>query len=134
MTWAVGSTEHLDVGCPWKQWHLRITCHCSWQGTWLFLEGLLGSNHSPEILGPAPHSPFPNLHFAMSPPDPVNILSQGRTHLPDPFLCVSKKSPGVWHRGPQPSVGRPGEGPWVLAGHLNTSHTARASRPAPNPA
>lgn len=63
----------------------------------LWPEGLLGSNRSPEILGPAPHPPFPNLRFAISQPDPVNIGGLRRTP-PDPFLCF-KKEPRSWGEG-----------------------------------
>lgn len=98
---AVGSTEHLDVHCPQRQGDPRIPCHCSWPGTWPWLEGLLGSNQSPEVLGPAPlpHALFPNLHVAISQPGQANIPGLRRTHLPDTFLCVSKKSPGCGGQG-----------------------------------
>jgi hypothetical protein len=40
-----------------------------------------------------PSPPFPNPHFAISPPDPVTICSLRKAHHLHPFPCVSKKEP-----------------------------------------
>lgn len=95
ITWTVHSTDS-DVGCPQKQWDPSIICHCSREGTWLWLEGLPGSTPSPEIPGPAPQALFPNFHFAISmiANIPVTVRSLRRTHPPDPFLYP----PGICRR------------------------------------